>query len=123
MASTDLRGKTIGVTQLQESTATMIRLMLEKHGIKRDEYKYIALGGSPNRYAALVRGAVVSHNAQPAIRLQGLADGMKRMGGAFEAFEGVGVVMFVVPNAWAKANCRRPGRVSARGREGARNSL
>lgn len=99
----DLRGKTIGVTQLQESTATMIRLMLEKHGIKREEYNYVALGGSPNRYAALVRGAVSATMLSPPFDYKAQADGMKRMGSAFEAFEGVGV-MFVVPNAWAKAN-------------------
>jgi ABC-type nitrate/sulfonate/bicarbonate transport system substrate-binding protein len=99
----DLRGKTIGVTQLQESTATMIRLMLEKHGIKREEYNYIALGGSPNRYAALVRGAVSATMLSPPFDYKAMADGMTRMGSAFEAFEGVGV-MFVVPEVWAKAN-------------------
>lgn len=99
----DLRGKTIGVTQLQESTATMIRLMLEKHGIKREEYNYVALGGSPNRYAALVRGAVSATMLSPPFDYKAVADGMTRMGSAFEAFEGVGV-LFVVPNAWAKAN-------------------
>jgi len=99
----DLRGKTIGVTQLQESTATMIRLLLEKHGIKRDEYSYIALGGSPNRYAALVRGAVSATMLSPPFDFKAMADGMTRMGSAFDAFEGDGV-LFVVSDAWAKAN-------------------
>jgi ABC-type nitrate/sulfonate/bicarbonate transport system substrate-binding protein len=99
----DLRGKTLGVTQLQESTATMIRLLLEKHGIKRDEYQFVALGGSPNRYAALVRGAVSATMLSPPFDYKAVAEGMKRMGNAFDAFDGVGVV-FVVPQAWAKAN-------------------
>ncbi len=99
----DLRGKTIGVTQLQESTATMIRLLLEKHGIKRDEYNFIALGGTPNRYAALVRGAVSATMLSPPFDYKAEGDGMKRMGNAFDAFEGVGVI-FVVDDKWAKAN-------------------
>ena len=99
----DLRGKTIGVTQLQESTATMIRLLLEKHGVHRDDYNFIALGGTPNRYAALVRGAVSATMLSPPFDFKAEADGMKRMGNAFDAFEGVGVV-FVVDDNWAKAN-------------------
>lgn len=99
----DLRGKTIGVTQLQESTATMIRLLMEKHGVKREDYNFVALGGSPNRYAALVRGAVAATMLSPPFDFKAEADGMKRMGSAFDAFEGDGV-LFVVPNAWAKAN-------------------
>ena len=99
----DLRGKTIGVTQLQESTATMIRLLLEKHGVHREEYNFIALGGTPNRYAALVRGAVSATMLSPPFDFKAEGDGMKRMGNAFDAFEGVGVV-FVVDDNWAKAN-------------------
>lgn len=99
----DLRGKTLGVTQLQESTASMIRLLLEKHGVKRNEYEFIALGGSPNRYAALTRGAVSATMLSPPFDFKAEADGMRRLGNAFEAFDGAGVV-FAVDNAWAKAN-------------------
>jgi ABC-type nitrate/sulfonate/bicarbonate transport system substrate-binding protein len=99
----DLRGKTIGVTLLTESTATLIRLLLEKHGIKREEYNFIALGGTPNRYAALVRGAVAATMLSPPFDFKAEGDGMKRMANAFDAFDGVGVI-FVVDDAWAKAN-------------------
>jgi ABC-type nitrate/sulfonate/bicarbonate transport system substrate-binding protein len=99
----DLRGKTIGVTQLQESTATMIRLLLEKHGVKREEYNFIALGGTPNRYAALVRGAVSATMLSPPFDYKAEDDGMTRMGNAFDAFEGVGVVL-VADDKWATAN-------------------
>jgi len=99
----DLRGKTLGVTLLTESTATMMRLLLEKHGVKREEYNFIALGGSPNRYAALVRGAVSATMLSPPFDFKAEAEGMKRMGNAFDAFDGVGVV-FVVDDKWAKAN-------------------
>jgi NitT/TauT family transport system substrate-binding protein len=99
----DFRGKTLGVTQLKESTATMTRLLLEKHGVKPDEYSTVALGGSPNRYAALVRGAVSATMLSPPFDYKAEAEGMKRMGNAFDAFDGVGVV-FVVDDKWAKAN-------------------
>src|SRR4051812_26297267 len=99
----DLRGKTLGVTQLQESTASLIRLLLEKHGVKRNEYEFIALGGTPNRFAALVRGAVTGTMLSPPFDFKAEAEGMKRFGTAFEAFEGAGVV-FAVQDSWAKAN-------------------
>ena len=88
----DLRGKTLGVTQLQESTASLIRLLLEKHGVKRNEYEFIALGGTPNRFAALVRGAVTGTMLSPPFDFKAEAEGMKRFGTAFEAFEGAVVV-------------------------------
>src|SRR5689334_21738398 len=99
----DLRGKTLGVTQLQESTASRIRLLLEKHGVKRDEYQFIALGGTPNRFAALVRGAVSATMLSPPFDFKAEAEGMKRYGTAFEAFEGAGVV-FTAQTKWAQNN-------------------
>ncbi len=99
----DLRAKTLGVTQLQESTATMIRLLMDKHGIKRSEYEFVALGGSPNRYAALVRGAVSATMLSPPFDFKAQGDGMRRLGNAFEAFDGVGIA-FAVDKSWAKAN-------------------
>lgn len=99
----DLKGKTLGVTQLQESTASLIRILLEKHGVKRDEYQFIALGGTPNRFAALVRGAVAGTMLSPPFDFRAEAEGMKRMGTALEAFEGLGVA-FVAQDTWAKAN-------------------
>ena len=99
----DLRGKTLGVTQLQESTASLIRLLLEKHGVKRSEYEFIALGGTPNRFAALVRGAVSATMLSPPFDFKAEAEGMKRFGTAFEAFEGAGVV-FAAQTKWAENN-------------------
>jgi len=99
----DLRGKTLGVTQLQESTASLIRLLLEKHGVKRSEYEFIALGGTPNRFAALVRGAVSATMLSPPFDFKAEAEGMKRFGTAFEAFEGAGVV-FTAQTKWAENN-------------------
>jgi ABC-type nitrate/sulfonate/bicarbonate transport system substrate-binding protein len=99
----DLRGKTLGVTQLQESTASLIRLLLEKHGVKRSEYEFIALGGTPNRFAALVRGAVSATMLSPPFDFKAEGEGMKRYGTAFEAFEGAGVV-FAAQTSWAQAN-------------------
>jgi len=99
----DLRGKTLGVTQLQESTARLIRLLLEKHGVKRSEYEFIALGGTPNRFAALVRGAVSATMLSPPFDFKAEAEGMKRFGTALEAFEGAGVVFAAQPK-WAKDN-------------------
>jgi NitT/TauT family transport system substrate-binding protein len=99
----DLRGKTLGVTQLEETTATLIQLLLAKHGLQRKDYEFLALGGSPNRYAALVRGAVAATMLSPPFDFKAEADGMRRMGNAFEAFDGVGIV-YAVQRSWGKAH-------------------
>jgi len=99
----DLRGKTVGVTLLQESSATLLRLLLEKQGIKKDDYTMVALGGSPNRLAALINGAIAATMLSPPYDYRAVSAGMQRMGSAFEAFSGVGVV-YAVSDQWAKAN-------------------
>ncbi|HET9916397.1 MAG TPA: ABC transporter substrate-binding protein [Candidatus Binatia bacterium] len=55
----DLKGKTIGVSTLTGGTTLMIEEVLEKaYKLKEGEYKYLVVGTSPERYAALKGGSV-----------------------------------------------------------------
>ena len=84
----DLRGKTIGVTQVNEAVSTMLALLLEKHGVKRGEYQFIALGGGPTRYAALQRGAIAATALSQPQDFRAAKDGLNVLGYTYEAYEG-----------------------------------
>jgi NitT/TauT family transport system substrate-binding protein len=55
----DLKGKTIGVSTLTGGTTLMVEEVLEKaYKLKDGDYKYLVVGTSPERYAALKGGSV-----------------------------------------------------------------
>lgn len=99
----DLKGKLLGVTQLQEASGTMLKILLEKNGVKESDYDVVPLGGTPNRFAALSGGAVSATLLSPPMDIRALGAGMRKLGDTFEAFSGAGV--FLVANKrWAAAN-------------------
>lgn len=99
----DLKGKVLGVTQLREASTSIAQLLLERHGVKTSDYQVIQLGGTPNRYAALARGAVqATLLAQPAdFRAEG--EGMIRLAATDDVFAGPAIV-FVARRSWLKNN-------------------
>lgn len=99
----DLKGKIVGVTQLQDASTTMTQILLQKGGLKPGDYEMIQVGGTPTRYAALVRGAVqATVLAQPQDFVASDA-GMKKIGAVQDAFEGPAIV-FVARKSWAQKN-------------------
>ena len=100
---TDLRGKTLGVTQLDEASTTMLKLLLQKHGVKSGEYDLVTTGGTPNRYAALKTGAIAATMLSQPVDFLAESEGMRILGHAFEVFDGP-LVSIAVQNKWAKAN-------------------
>ena len=100
---TALRGKTLGVTQLEEASTTMLKLLLQKNGVKPGEYDLVTTGGSPSRFLALKTGAVAATMLSQPYDFLAEAEGMRILGYAFEAFDGP-LVALAVQNKWAKAN-------------------
>jgi ABC-type nitrate/sulfonate/bicarbonate transport system substrate-binding protein len=99
----DLKGKLLGATQLQDASATMLKELLRKNGVEPGSYDLIALGGTPNRFAALNNGAVAGTLLSPPLDYKALSVGMRKLGYAWEAFSGPQVV-FTVQKDWAKKN-------------------
>src|SRR5581483_11185452 len=90
-------------TQLQDASTTMTQLLLQKGGLKVGDYEMIQVGGTPTRYAALVRGAVqATVLAQPQDLVASDA-GMRKLGNVQDAFEGPAIV-FVARKSWAEKN-------------------
>jgi ABC-type nitrate/sulfonate/bicarbonate transport system substrate-binding protein len=99
----DLKGKVVGVTQLKEASTSMARLLLGRAGLKPGDYQVIQLGGTPNRYAALARGAVAATLlAQPA-DFKAEDQGMHRLASTDEVFKGPAIV-FVARRSWLAKN-------------------
>jgi len=100
----DLKGKVLGVTQLKEASTSIARLLLEKRGgLKTGDYEMIQLGGTPNRYAALARGAVQATLLVQPADFRAEEQGMVRLGSTDEVFEGPAIV-FVARRSWLKDN-------------------
>ncbi len=99
----DLRGKTLGVTQMTEASTTMLKLLLQKHGVKSGEYDLIPAGGTPNRYAALTKGAISATMLSQPMDFVAAGEGMRLLGYALEAFDGP-LVSIAVRKAWAKSH-------------------
>jgi ABC-type nitrate/sulfonate/bicarbonate transport system substrate-binding protein len=98
-----LKGKVIGVTQINDASTRMVVRLLAKHGLQKGDYEMIQLGGTPNRYAALQKGAVqAAALAQPADFVAEAA-GMRRLGSVSESFEGPAIV-YLARKDWLKAN-------------------
>jgi ABC-type nitrate/sulfonate/bicarbonate transport system substrate-binding protein len=49
----DLRGKALAVSTPKDGAAVVLRLMLRAQGLADDDYDFVAVGTTPNRFAAL----------------------------------------------------------------------
>jgi NitT/TauT family transport system substrate-binding protein len=100
----DLKGKILGVTQLKEASTSIAReLLREKGNLNATDYELIQLGGTPNRYAALTRGAVqATLLAQPADFLAE-QQGMRRLASTDEVFQGPATIL-MARRSWLKEN-------------------
>jgi NitT/TauT family transport system substrate-binding protein len=78
----DLRGKTVGLSQIGSQSHTFLRILLAREGIPLDEVNVLQVGGNPQAVAAMVTGnldaAVSSGISVPVARQVGavmVADG------------------------------------------------
>jgi NitT/TauT family transport system substrate-binding protein len=99
----DLRGKTLAHwTVAPEVSTTLIRRLLESHGLKEGDYNIIAGGNMPTRYAALTRGAVDGAILTVPYNLVARKDGFTILGGLYDipaVFAGV-----ITNTNWAPKN-------------------
>jgi ABC-type nitrate/sulfonate/bicarbonate transport system substrate-binding protein len=99
----DLRGKTLAHwTVAPEVSTTLIRRLLESHGLKEGDYNIIAGGNMPTRYAALTRGAVDGAILTVPYNLVARKDGFTILGGLYDipaVFAGV-----ITNTNWAEKN-------------------
>jgi NitT/TauT family transport system substrate-binding protein len=76
----DLKGRTIGVSTLTGGTTNMIEEVLEKaYKLKEGDYKYLVVGTSPERYAALKGGSVHATFMGPPFNFRALQEGFNKL--------------------------------------------
>ena len=76
----DLKGKTIGVSTLTGGTTNMIEEVFEKaYKLKPTDYKYLVVGTSPDRYAAIKGGSVHATFMGPPFNFRARDEGFTKL--------------------------------------------
>jgi ABC-type nitrate/sulfonate/bicarbonate transport system substrate-binding protein len=99
----DLKGKVLGVSQLQSASTLNLRQLLRKHGLKDDDYNVLQVGGSGKRYAALQSKQIAASLITEPVNFEAMDAGFKKLGGVYEV-SAVPSVVIAVSRAWAQAN-------------------
>jgi ABC-type nitrate/sulfonate/bicarbonate transport system substrate-binding protein len=99
----ELKGKVIGVSQLQSASTLNLRQLLRKHGLKDDDYNILQVGGSGKRYAALQSKQIAASLITEPVNFEAMDAGFKKLGGVYEVSI-VPSTVLVVSRAWAQAN-------------------
>jgi NitT/TauT family transport system substrate-binding protein len=99
----DLKGKVIGVSQLQSASTLNLRQLLRKHSLKDSDYTVLQVGGSGKRYAALQSKQIAASLITEPVNFEAMDAGFKKLGGVYEVSI-VPSAVIVVSRAWAQAN-------------------
>jgi len=101
----DLRGKRIGTAGTTTGDSVLVRAMLAAHGLReRDDYTILRVGGTPDRYSALVAGAIESVMLIDPFNYAAYDAGFTDLGAAYTVvpeFQGTGTN---VQADWARQN-------------------
>jgi ABC-type nitrate/sulfonate/bicarbonate transport system substrate-binding protein len=99
----DLKGKVLGVSQLQSASTLNLRQLLRKNGLKDNEYNILQVGGSGKRYAALQSKQIAATLLTEPVNFEAMDAGYRKLGGVYEASV-IPSVVYAVTRAWATAN-------------------
>jgi ABC-type nitrate/sulfonate/bicarbonate transport system substrate-binding protein len=99
----DLKGKVLGVSQLQSASTLNLRQLLRKNGVKDNEYTILQVGGSGKRYAAIQSKQIAGALITEPVNFEAMDAGFRKLGGVYEASV-VPSAVITVSRAWAKAN-------------------
>ena len=101
----DLRGKRIGTAGTTTGDSVLVRAMLAAHGLReRDDYTILRIGGTPDRFSALVAGAIESVMLIDPFNYAAYDAGYTDLGAAYTVvpeFQGTGTN---VQADWARQN-------------------
>lgn len=99
----DLKGKILGVSQLQSASTLNLRQLLRKNGLKDDDYTILQVGGTSKRYAALKSTQIAGALITEPVNFEAMDAGYRKLGGVYEA-SNVPSVVFAMTRSWAYAN-------------------
>ncbi len=99
----ELKGKILGVSQLQSASTLNLRQLLRKHGLKDNDYTILQVGGSGKRYAALKSKQIAAALITEPLNFEAMDAGYHKLGGVYEASV-VPSAVVAVTRSWAYAN-------------------
>ena len=99
----DLKGKILGVSQLQSASTLNLRQLMSKHGLKDNEYTVLQVGGSGKRYAAIQSKQIAGSLITEPVNFEAMDAGFRKLGGVYDASV-VPSVVLAVTRSWASAN-------------------
>ena len=100
----DLRGKTLGVSDLKDGSTILLQRMLEREGLRPDAYDVVQTGGTPDRYAALKSGAIAATMLSQPNDFQAVAEGYPSLVLVSDVIPDYQFTSNVVRRNWAQAN-------------------
>lgn len=99
----DLKGKILGVSQLQSASTLNLRQLMRKHGLKDNDYTVLQVGGSGKRYAAIQSKQIAGALITEPVNFEAMDAGFHKLGGVYDVSI-VPSVVFAVTRSWASAN-------------------
>lgn len=99
----DLKGKILGVSQLQSASTLNLRQLMRKHGLKDNDYTVLQVGGSGKRYAAIQSKQIAGSLITEPVNFEAMDAGFRKLGGVYDVSV-VPSVVLAVTRSWASAN-------------------
>ncbi len=100
----DIKGQTVAVDAANSGYGLVMYKILELNGLKRDDYKVLAVGSGPNRMAALKDNKAVAAAVSPPEDSKAKQEGFNMLADATEIIGAYQGSAYVVSRAWAKAH-------------------
>jgi ABC-type nitrate/sulfonate/bicarbonate transport system substrate-binding protein len=100
----DLRGKTLGVSDLKDGSTILLQRMLEKQGLRNGEYDMVQTGGTPDRYAAVKSGGTSGAMLTQPNDFQAQDEGFPSLGLVSDIIPDYQFTIHAVRKGWAQQN-------------------
>ncbi|HZU04513.1 MAG TPA: ABC transporter substrate-binding protein [Chloroflexota bacterium] len=100
----DLRGKTLGVSDLKDGSTILLQRVLQREGLPPGEYDMVQAGGTPDRYAALKSGATAGTMLTQPNDFQAVAEGYPSLLLVADIIPDYQFTANVVRRSWAQRN-------------------
>ena len=100
----DLRGKTLGVSDLKDGSTVLLQHALERQGLGPGDYDMVQTGGTPDRYAALKTGATAGTMLSQPNDFQAIAEGYPSLLIVSDIIPDYQFSSIAVRRSWAQQN-------------------
>ncbi len=103
----DLRGRDIAVDGANSGYALVLRRLLAEHGLQKDDYRFVEIGGSQERYDAVKSGRAVASWLNPPFDRNLFAAGFASLGTTTQFFPAYPGSIAAARREWVAQNTDR----------------